>query len=88
MTQLGSDDQYIDVSTAIIEAVADHEDVDPLELEPPLYDVIDLDAVETLVEQSPRFGTGESVEISFTYNGAEVEVTGTGEVRVLDATFE
>lgn len=46
---------------AVIETVADAEDVDPMEL-PPLYDAIDPDALKTLL-----CSASEDVTVEFTY---------------------
>jgi hypothetical protein len=69
-------------STRIVRAVAAAEGVDPAELSPPLYDVVDTDAVDALFasggSQPPPVGT----RVSFTYNGYRVRVEGDGEVSV------
>lgn len=67
----GEDGQSDSLSRAVIEAVADAEDTDPIEL-PPLYDAIDPDALDSVF-----FGTkGDAVDgrITFTYHGYEVQV--------------
>lgn len=66
---------------SIINRIAEHEGVDPLDLAPPMYDVVDLEALDALF--SPGVGDGSSVtEVTFTYNDAEVHVTSDGEVWV------
>jgi len=71
------------ISQLVIEAVADAEGLDPLDLRVPLYDVVDPDALDSL------FGSGDdgAVEghIEFTYYGYEVTVTSSGIVS-LDET--
>lgn len=57
---------------AVLEAVADAEDTDPLNL-PPLYDAVDTDALEALFEPLPHGGT-RTGRIEFTYHGYDVSV--------------
>lgn len=72
------------VDTAIIEAVAEKAAVEPTAL-PPLYEVVDVDAIEALFEPtqsgSPRSGT-----IRFLYYGYVVTIEfgadGAGAIRV------
>lgn len=63
------------VTERILASVADCEGTDILSL-PPLYDAVDPDALEQLVEH------GGVTEISFVYLGYEVLVRGGGTVRV------
>jgi len=71
------------LSTKVTTAVAAREGVDPLELEKPLYDIVDVGALERTLE-SARRGVQSEVEITFTYYGYEVVVDETGDVRVTD----
>ena len=66
------------VSMAVIEAVAEAEGVDPVDLREPLFDVIDPDALEILF----RDGTGYVV---FEYHGYEVAVDSDRNVDVTPA---
>lgn len=73
-----------DLSTAVVEAIAEHEGVDPLDLERPLYEVIDPDALDSLFPDDGSVAStaaGES-SVTFAYEGCEVEVTGDGAVAV------
>lgn len=63
------------ISFAVIEAVAEAKGVDSTELNPPLADIIDPDALESLF----RSDTGE---VRFTYHDCEVTVTCEGTVQV------
>lgn len=70
----------------IVKEVAEVKEEDPLELMPPLYSVIDTDALEKLFKSTktgPRNGT-----VTFEYNGCVVEVSSDGstEVQVKEAT--
>lgn len=63
----------VDVPRRILRAVADREGVDTTEL-PPLYDVVDPDALRTVVE------TMDAGRVEFHYCGYEVTVHGDGRV--------
>lgn len=65
------------VSVRVVETVADSTSRDALAL-PPLYDAVDPDALESLVE------TMSAGEISFRYAGRRVTVTSDGRID-LDA---
>ena len=66
------------LTTRIIDAVATAADADPLELEPPLYRVVDPEAVTRAVE------TGTATKVTFEYNGYAVAVDSDGAVSVAD----
>jgi hypothetical protein len=68
------------LTTKVSTEIAAREGVDPLQLDRPLYDVIDVDALERLVETAGR-GDGE-FEVEFEYYGYDVVVDGSGEVTV------
>lgn len=62
----------------IVEEIAEQADTEPGSLDPPLAEVVDPDALETLVE-----GTTASVlEVHFTYNGYDVIVDERGRITV------
>lgn len=70
------------VSEAVVSAVADAKDISAVDVSPPLYDVIDPDALEALVASMTR-GSGERAgTVEFSYSGYEVTVTGDGFVSV------
>jgi len=56
-------------STRVVEAVADELDTDPTELETPLAEVIDTDALDNLFK-----GPGSSAIIRFSYYGHQISV--------------
>jgi len=65
--------------TAIVEAVAAQDGVDPMELEPPLFDVVDPDALEAILSTG---ATAQSeVTITFEWAGYDV-VVGSDETLV------
>lgn len=65
-------------ATTVISAVAEVTDSDPIEL-PPLYHTIETDALNRLF-LSKR--SDPEIQVSFQYEGCEVTIDGSGEVRV------
>jgi hypothetical protein len=65
------------VCHTIVEQVAEAEDVDPVELNPPLGDVVDPDALELLCESSD-----DAVRVEFEYCGYDVTVYGENDILV------
>lgn len=78
MVQAQTATAYVDnISYKVVEKLAEVEDVDPLKLTPPLYEVIDLDALENLFANGQALG-----KVIFNYNGYEVSVSSDGYVSV------
>lgn len=69
-------------SIAVVEAVAAREGVDPVELDRPLNDVLDPDALDRLVRSYDAQPGASPFEVSFTYYGYSVTVSSSGTVRV------
>ena len=73
------------LSTAVVNAIAKHEDTAPNDVRPQLYDVVDPDALDALfgprVDGKPRKGG----RIVFTYHGHQVSAHSDGDVYVGDA---
>jgi hypothetical protein len=72
-------------SAAVVETIAVALDKDPVEMNP-LYDYIDPDALDELVEASSSDPTGRDTSVSFVVDGNRVTVSGSGEVAVRTAT--
>lgn len=70
------------VSTAVIEAVADHAGVEPTDL-PPLYESVESDALDALFQSLPRGPLRRMGDVTFSYAGYFVRVTADGAVEVL-----
>lgn len=71
----------------VVTEVADHHGVAPADLEPPLHEVVDPDALEALFSDSIDGSTRENVSVEFTYCGHRVLVDGgTVHVRESDVT--
>ncbi|MDQ2051818.1 HalOD1 output domain-containing protein [Natronolimnohabitans sp. A-GB9] len=68
-------------SEAVITAVADLTGISPIELEP-LYDVVDPDALDSLVAHARRADGADTHELQFSYEGYDVDVRTDGQVRV------
>lgn len=67
------------VSQAVIDAVAAAEDTRPTELTPPLYDVVDPEALDRVFAGRASVG-----KVVFNYNSYEVSVDADGFVTVRD----
>lgn len=65
-----------EIATAVVSAVAEADETDPMELVPKLYEFVDPDALERLV------ATDGDVRISFAAFGYCVTVSGEGQVDV------
>lgn len=68
------------VSTEVITEVARTKGVDPMDLQPPLYDALNPEALNSLFrdrDSSPPTG-----QVTFRYNGCEVVVGSNGHVDV------
>ena len=82
-----SPDTEHDLSEAVVAAVADAMDISVLEVSPPLYEVLDPDALEAAVDSMTDTPDERPGRIEFAYSGFEVTVTAQREVSVapLDA---
>ena len=65
-------------SYRVVRAVAIREGTDPESLEPPLYSVLDPEALDALIAREPD----RDLRLSFTYCGYTVVVDGDGTVTV------
>jgi hypothetical protein len=70
-------------SLAVIEAITVAANRQPLE-GPPLYDAIDSEALDTLFDGSEERPPAQ-LEVTFTYDGFDVTVSGAGQVTVRPA---
>lgn len=74
---------YQTLSMTIVEAVAEAEGVHPTDL-PPMYEIVDSDAVDRLFANYEE-GTESEAVLSFTHDHWNIFVRGDGEIRVCDA---
>ncbi|WP_049922375.1 HalOD1 output domain-containing protein [Halopiger djelfimassiliensis] len=72
-------------TVAVIDAVADAADTDPTTL-PPLYHVVDPDALDALFDGRNERGAESPLRIEFSYNGFDVVVRDGPEVVVEPAS--
>lgn len=72
------------LGTTIVERIADRESVDPLDLDQRLYDVVDVEALEEVVNSTNGDSPERDVTVSFTFNGYIVTVESGGEVSISD----
>ena len=75
-------DHGVSTSIAVVTAVAAREDVHPVQLTPPLHEVIDADAHDALYHSSDPDDDGSNVTVEFTYCGYDVCVDNSGQVTV------
>lgn len=68
-------------STQVVEAVAEFRDVDTVEL-PPLYDVVDPDALDALFDSTETNSSRREGTVEFVYAGVSVRVDASGSVEV------
>lgn len=72
-----------DLVTEVVEALAEANGEDPLALSPRLYDVVDLEAIETLFADERR-ATVSNLRVQFEYCGQTVTIADDGTVTVAD----
>ncbi|MEF8808365.1 HalOD1 output domain-containing protein [Natronomonas sp.] len=68
--------EKLTVPERVVLAVAEANDVSPMEVSPPLYETVDPDALESLIEQT----SDRSFQVSFEFHGCHVTVHGNGDV--------
>lgn len=68
---------------AVVERVAAAEGVDPLELQPPLFDAIDADAMDSLFESA-----NSATKLQFTYHGYNVTIDGDYNVELDSVSYD
>ncbi|ARS90135.1 HalOD1 output domain-containing protein [Natrarchaeobaculum aegyptiacum] len=73
------------IAVRIAQQVATLEDVDPIDLEPPLYEVVDVDALEALCG-GPTSHEPFTGSVSFDYRGYTITVDHEGSIDVLATT--
>ncbi len=71
------------VSIRVVEAVAAREEIDPLEMSPPLHDSIDPAALDALFEPT-RTGERTPGTVTFRFHGYRVRVESDGSIDLED----
>lgn len=72
-------------SRTIINQIADLEGTSPTELTPPLYSVVDPDALDSLFHSSTSDKSETSGQVRFRYNGYVVCVQSNDEISIVEA---
>lgn len=73
------------LSTVVVTAIARHEGVDPTRLDPPLYEVIDPDALDALFAGRGEDPRSKTIRLAFSYDDCTVHVSSGGDVRIADS---
>ena len=84
---MGSSERYRSngnqgLSDAVVEAIAEHQGVDPTALVPPLYEVLDPDALDALFAPTHSSHHRSTGHVRFTYRAIEVTVESDGTVSI------
>jgi hypothetical protein len=66
----------------VVEAVADAEGIDPIDLEAPLYESIDPTALDDLFDKSAGSTAARSGSLSFRYHGYDITIASSGAVHL------
>lgn len=69
-------------SLRVVETVANAEGVDPTELEPPLYDAVDPNAINDLFAATTAPNASRNGRLTFRYRGYDVTVRSDGTVSL------
>lgn len=72
-------------SRTVVQLIADLEDTSPANLSPPLYSVVDPDALDALFHASKTGESDTERYLQFTYRGYEVGVRNDGHVAISEA---
>ncbi|RQH02543.1 HalOD1 output domain-containing protein [Natrarchaeobius oligotrophus] len=78
----GSDETFEKPSLRVIETVASADGVDPVDLEPPLTDVVDPTALDALFEPTTKIDSSRRGRVTFRYRGYRVTVDSSGHVEL------
>lgn len=71
------------LSQRVVMAVADAEGVEPWDLEPPLYEVVDADALDVIFQPTGTRENDPQRSLTFSYHGYTVAITN-GEVTLTE----
>lgn len=82
LAKIHSIEQNEPASTTVIQAIAEYHDIDPTDLTQPLYDVIDPDALDDLVNNATMNPDASEFSIEFAYHGCWVDVSNDGSVEI------
>ncbi|WP_318571068.1 HalOD1 output domain-containing protein [Salinigranum marinum] len=77
------DDSQKNLHLLVVEEIARHKGVPPVRLHPPLYSVIDPDALDAVLANDTSESDSLSLTVSFEYDGCVVKVDSTHDVEVV-----
>lgn len=72
------------LSLEVIEKIAAQKGVDPIALNPPLHDIIDLEALDAIFDTTTNGRRRGAGSVRFTYDGYEVAVFSNGDIEISD----
>lgn len=72
------------LSSRLVAAIADHNEVDPTELSPPLYESIDLEALDLLFDSTQGGRSRSEGRVTFVHDGLEITIDTEGSVDVTE----
>ena len=76
--------QGASASVRVVQRVAEYEGVEPTALTPPLYTVIDTDALDSLYRRAEQAASTSDVRIEFSYREHVVCIDRDGEIHVTE----
>lgn len=79
-------DRTESLASAIITEIAEQEGTDPTKIDPPLYDVLDPDALDSLFVPTKAGRARSGGHVAFIYCGYEVTAFSDGDVRARELT--
>lgn len=71
-------------SLRVVQQVAASKNVDPADLEPPLHEVLDPDALDSLIRSAGHTASGAETTIEFVYRDRRVRIDSSGTVDVTE----
>lgn len=77
------DDSQKDLHLLVVEEIARHKGIPPVQLHPPLYSVIDPDALDAVLADGASRDGSLPLTVSFEYDGCVVHVDSTRDVEVV-----
>lgn len=73
-------------TSSVIETIAEYEGVDPLEFDQPLAEVVDTDALDSIIGNGVAGHASSDIAIRFSYHGHGVQVSSDGSIEISSHT--
>lgn len=74
----------ISISTRVVEKIAERRGVDPIEMRPHLYEVIDPDGLDQFFSETIQNREESTARVEFTYDQYEVTVENSGAITITE----